>query len=68
MGDLYMPCLTALENVALVTDIASAPMRPEEALARHAVEAMVKSGLAEDHQVIIYPSDAVHDGVRVKRV
>jgi HlyD family secretion protein len=34
---------------------------------RNAVEAMVESGLAEDDQVIIYPSDAVHDGVRVKR-
>ena len=27
-----IPSLTARENVALVTDIASAPMRPEEAL------------------------------------
>jgi HlyD family secretion protein len=35
---------------------------------RNAMEAVVESGLAEDDQVIIYPSDAVYDGVRVKRV
>jgi HlyD family secretion protein len=35
---------------------------------RNAVEAIVESGLAEDDQVIIYPSDAVYDGVRVKRL
>jgi putative ABC transport system ATP-binding protein len=34
-----IPSLTARENVALVTDIASAPMRPEEALALVGLEA-----------------------------
>jgi HlyD family secretion protein len=35
---------------------------------RNAVEAIVESGLVENDQVILYPSDAVYDGVRVKRV
>jgi HlyD family secretion protein len=35
---------------------------------RNAMEAIVESGLAEDDQVIIYPSDAVYDGVRGKHV
>jgi HlyD family secretion protein len=34
---------------------------------RNAVEAVVETGVGEHEQVIIYPSDAVHDGVRVKR-
>jgi HlyD family secretion protein len=34
---------------------------------RNAVEAVVEAGVAEDEQVIVYPSDAVHDGVRVER-
>jgi putative ABC transport system ATP-binding protein len=34
-----IPSLTARENVALVTDIAENPMRPEEALARVGLEA-----------------------------
>jgi putative ABC transport system ATP-binding protein len=34
-----IPSLTARENVALVTEIASAPMTPEEALARVGLEA-----------------------------
>lgn len=34
---------------------------------RNAVEAIVETGVAENDQVIIYPSDAVRDGVRVAR-
>jgi HlyD family secretion protein len=34
---------------------------------RNAAEAVVETGVVEDDQVIIYPSDAVRDGVRVKR-
>jgi hypothetical protein len=34
---------------------------------RNAVEAVVETGVTKDDQVIIYPSDAVCDGVRVKR-
>jgi len=34
---------------------------------RNAVEAVVETGVAQDDQVIIYPSDAVREGVRVKR-
>lgn len=33
---------------------------------RNATEAVVEQGLAEGEQVILYPSDAVHDGVRVR--
>jgi len=36
-----IPSLTARENVALVTDLARAPMRPEEALARVGLEGRV---------------------------
>lgn len=32
---------------------------------RNAVEALVESGLAAGEQVIVYPSDAVQDGVRI---
>lgn len=34
---------------------------------RNAVEAVVEAGVAEGEQVIVYPSDAVRDGIRVKR-
>jgi HlyD family secretion protein len=34
---------------------------------RNAVEAVVDTGVTEGDQVIEYPSDAVHDGVRVRR-
>lgn len=34
---------------------------------RNAVAAVVEAGLVEGDQVIVYPSDAVRDGIRVKR-
>jgi putative ABC transport system ATP-binding protein len=42
-----MPSLTAYENVALVTEIAEAPMRPDEALARVGLESRMNHFPAE---------------------
>jgi hypothetical protein len=33
---------------------------------RNAVEAVVETGVTEDDHVIVYPSDAIRDGIRVK--
>jgi HlyD family secretion protein len=43
-----------------------ARLRPVQLGARNGTAAWVRSGLAEGQQVIVYPSAAVRDGVRVK--
>lgn len=53
--------------MVLVVNNGRAQKRAVQVGRRNAVEAVVETGVAEDDQVIIYPSDAVRDGIRVKR-
>jgi HlyD family secretion protein len=46
-------------------DSGRARLRPIELGRRNGLEAEVRSGLEAGHQVVVHPSDALADGVRI---
>ncbi|MBI5720626.1 MAG: HlyD family efflux transporter periplasmic adaptor subunit [Burkholderiales bacterium] len=62
------PVLAAAEGAAhavFVVEGGRASMRAVQVVARNGATAWVRSGLAHGQQVIVYPSAAVRDGVRI---
>jgi putative ABC transport system ATP-binding protein len=52
-----IPALTGCENIALITEIAEAPMNPDSAA--------VVAGLQANDTVVLHPGDKVTEGARI---
>ena len=63
-----IPSLTARENVALITEIAPEPMKPEEALAMVGLSHRMDHFPSQLSGCLLYPSDAADELTRVVSV